>query len=66
MPQYLVEWAINIDAETPEDAAIQARKYQAPSVRLQTFTVTSEQVRNRFLDPVTVTLDNGEIVKDGS
>lgn len=36
MPEYLVTWAINLDADSPEDAAEQARLYQTDPDTLAT------------------------------
>ena len=40
---YLVVWEINIQAETPEEAARVAREYQLdPTAQVQTFDVIDE------------------------
>ena len=43
MPSYLVEWLIDIDADTPEEAAVQALIAQRdPQSTATFFTVTDE------------------------
>ena len=44
MPEYTVTWTIEIEAETPEQAARQARRIQLdPSNRSDHFEVTDEE-----------------------
>jgi hypothetical protein len=52
MPEYLVEWAIEIDADSPEDAARKALAIQRdPESIATTFHVTPEGVDDQhFID----------------
>ncbi|OES24502.1 hypothetical protein [Alteromonas macleodii] len=51
MPECLVEWRINIDADTPEDAARQARAHQIRSgTTAVVFHVTTEDGTTHTVD----------------
>jgi hypothetical protein len=55
MPHYVITWEIDVEADTPQEAAIEARKMQIiPDTEALHFTVTDESksVTKVYLSPV--------------
>lgn len=58
MPEYRVTWSIDVDAETPEDAANEARSAQlAPDSLATVFEVTDEAGNTETVDVVEIAGD---------
>lgn len=50
MHKYIVQWVIEVDAETPEDAAILAHEMQQEPTRAVFFSVTDEEGHTKLVD----------------
>jgi len=62
MPRYLVEWHINIDADTPRQAAQKALEIHRDSSSLATIFQVTEH--DTFTDPVDIDLFDGQEDED--
>jgi hypothetical protein len=65
MPTYLVSWSINVDAETPEDAALQARAMQTDPHSVATwFEVMGESAARTVAEACNVAIAEARLESD--
>jgi len=50
MPEYKVTWEIDVDAKSPYDAALQARKAQEPGTEALVFHCKTKRERGVYID----------------